>query len=205
MSNKIKALRLGVMVLGLSFAGTASSDFTGFYGGGSANLFTAVDLEETDNNNDITTNFSAEDALTRVGVIAGAGAQYGQAYYGVDGTFSLVNDLDETIVEAANEINLEGDERWSVGGRLGYVTPSNDTLFYGKIAFVAQTLELSGAISGDDDFEGVGFGIGAEYMPSDNVSIRAEAMRVNYSDESDQGVEYEPTENTVDLAILYHF
>jgi len=66
-------------------------------------------------------------------------------------------------------------------------------------------LTFDEAVSEELDFTGVGIGLGLEYMATQNVSVRLEAMRYDYSDEEIDGESFDLIEQTVDFGIVYHF
>lgn len=78
---------------------------------------------------------------------------------------------------------------------------------YAKLAYGQRTYEqrVTGFQSDEEDFSGPGFGVGAEYMARDDISIRLDAMRFDYSSETFETGTYAPVESTVDVAAVLHF
>lgn len=78
---------------------------------------------------------------------------------------------------------------------------------YGKIAYGEREFEISanGDSVLDEEFTRVGIGLGVEYMTSQNIGLRLEAMRYDYSDETVNNEDVDPVEQTVDLGVVYHF
>lgn len=187
--------------------GTAAwSDFTGGYAGGAVGLFTSATLEESYDGGDVKYGSGIEDMLTKFDVLVGFGMQQDRAYFGIEGQYTLVNNLDGTIFSSpVGSEELEAGDGWAVAARIGYV-PESSILLYGKVGYGQRNYELSvPGGSDDEDFSGPGFGVGIEYMATENVSVRLEGMRYDYSSEGEGDVEFDPVEQTVDLAAVVRF
>ncbi|QGM21432.1 outer membrane beta-barrel protein [Spiribacter sp. 2438] len=203
-AKKLATAFSGLILLG--FGSSANADFTGAYIGGSTGLFTSATIEE-DADGDVL-NLGIEDSIfTKLDVIAGYGVQQGQFYFGAEGQYTLTNNLDGRVANIdGDRVDAETGDGYAVAARIGFV-PNPGLLIYGKIAYGEREFELSfdDVGSGDEDFTGVGIGLGVEYMASQNIGLRLEAMRYDYSDETVDDVDFDPIEQTVDLGIVYHF
>ena len=198
----------GLLVLGLGSA--AHAEFTGGYVGGAAGLFTSTTVEESGPGFENT--FGLEDnILTKLDIIAGYGIQQGQAYYGFEGQYTLTHNVDGTIFsDRGGSDELELGDGYTLAARLGFV-PQDGLLIYAKLAYAERNYELSGVVvDADEDFSGIGIGVGVEYLATDNVSVRLEGMRYDYDDENPfdapfDGNDVDPVEQTVDLMAVYRF
>jgi len=203
-AKKLAAGFSGLILLG--FGTSASADFTGAYIGGSAGLFTSA-VGEEDIEGDIT-NFGFEDnILTKLDIIAGYGVQQSQFYFGAEGQYTLTNNLDGLLKDDGDDrVDAEAGDGYAVAARIGFA-PDPGLLIYGKISYGEREIELTfdEAVSEELDFTGVGIGLGLEYMATQNVSVRLEAMRYDYSDEEIDGESFDLIEQTVDFGIVYHF
>ena len=203
-AKKLATAFSGLILLG--FGSSANADFTGAYIGGSTGLFTSAAIEEDDDGDVL--NLGFEDSIfTKLDVIAGYGVQQGQFYFGAEGQYTLTNNLDGRVANIdGDRVDAETGDGYAVAARIGFV-PNPGLLIYGKIAYGEREFELSfdDGGSGDEDFTGVGIGLGVEYMASQNIGLRLEAMRYDYSDETVDDVDFDPIEQTVDLGIVYHF
>lgn len=201
-TKKLAATFSGLIFLGFSTSATA--DFTGAYVGGSAGLFTSAIVEEDET--DFVTYGIEDSVFTKLDIIAGYGVQQGQFYFGAEGQYTLTNNLDGRVADIAGaRIDAEAGDGYAIAARIGFV-PEPRLLMYGKIAYGEREFESSiNGNSEDEDFTGVGFGLGVEYMASQNVGLRLEAMRYDYSDETVDNVDFDPIEQTIDFGIVYRF
>ena len=204
-AKKLAAGFSGLILLG--FGTSASADFTGAYIGGSAGLFTSAVAGADDEG--VFNNFGFEDnILTKLDIIAGYGVQQSQFYFGAEGQYTLTNNLDGLLKDDGGDdrVDAEAGDGYAVAARIGFV-PDPGLLIYGKISYGEREIELTfnEANSEEFDFTGVGIGLGLEYMATQNVSVRLEAMRYDYSDEEIEGDSFGLIEQTVDFGIVYHF
>ena len=186
----------------MGYGATASSDFTGGYVGGSMGLFSTAIAEISTG---IDESFGVEDMFTKFDLLAGFGMQQDRAYFGVEGQYTLVNNLDGTIASGpGGDVDIEANEGWALSARIGYV-PQSSVLLYGKVSYGERNFGIEFPdMSDDEDFSGPGFGVGVEYLATETVSLRLEGMRYDYSSESN-GLEVDPVEQTVDLAAVVRF
>ncbi|WP_162549355.1 hypothetical protein [Halorhodospira halochloris] len=134
-----------------------------------------------------------------------------------------------------------GGDGYSIGIRTGYLVASS-SMIYAKVSYQMRNFEyehsnsyvpddelVSGSLSQDEDFSGLGIGIGAEQQFEQiPLALRVEAMLIEYDDEEvgdemlnrtydaddpfktvdisdDEGSSATPTEVNVNLQAVYRF
>lgn len=136
-------------LLMLTYGSVAWADFTGGYVGGSLGLFTSSLVEISDP--DFSETYGIEDMFTKFDVLAGFGMQQDRAYFGVEGQYTLANNLDGTILSGpGGSLDAAAEDGWALSVRIGFL-PQNDVLLYGKVAYAERTFELdAGGVSDDE-------------------------------------------------------
>lgn len=209
--NKINNLFVPVFASVFAFVpAVQGADFDGPYAGGGIGVFGSATAEARISGlsgySDDSVKIGAEDILTKSDLILGYGKQFDNFYFGGEANYSF-GFLDDQVAESdGTQLDVESNNGYGVAARGGYIlTP--ETLAYVKLGYQQREFELSAdGESAEEDFSGYVIGGGMAYqIPATPVSIRAEAARIDYGDESNEGIEAEPTETTVDLQAVYRF
>lgn len=215
-------LRLSTFAVVTAIASTvmpqaAGADaFNGVYVGGSVGLFSGAFIEET--NDSGTTydgeiiQFGIEETFpSKVDLLIGFGRRVDDMYLGIEGSYTVSNEMSTHTRRYSSGMDeyIALDDGAHIGARIGYFL-SERTMSYFKLAAAERNIEVYGdAFSEDSDFSGSGYGIGVEHNLGSQFTVRLEATRFDYSNEtmnfSGYEFHYDPVETSVDIALLYHF
>jgi len=173
-------------------------DWSGFYAGASVGYGWG---EITDNDDPESVYIDDIDGFT-VGVQAGYNVQFDNIVVGLEGDVSWA---DINVSEDDDEFDEDDGIEWvgTVRGRLGFAAES--FLIYGTAGVAFAGLDVY-----DYDSEtAVGWvaGVGAEFMVTDAVSLKAEYLyhdfgAVNFEDDD---LDYTETLSTVKVGLNFHF
>lgn len=101
-------------------------------------------------------------------------------------------------------IDVEKDHEWGINFRpgLSFLSMSGAINPYGIIGYRRTNYEASaGAISGDEDYNGMDLGIGTEIVTWDNIGMRVDYTHTFYGDKN--GID--PDEDNIRVGLAYHF
>jgi opacity protein-like surface antigen len=125
--------------------------------------------------------------------------------FSVGGTYDLSDLTLAKLVSGSSNITIKGTNNYAIYLEPGYAL-SPSTLAYGKLAYLSMKAEVSGSgTSGNQDFNGVGYGFGIRSMLTKNVFLQAEFMQSDYEKVSNSGLSIKPTATTGTVGIGYKF
>lgn len=111
---------------------------------------------------------------------------------------------------SAGTTEFKGKDMYSVYLAPGYAL-SNDTLLYGKLAYVAAKGQVSsvGFPTDSQNFDGVGYGAGARALLSKNLYLQVEFMQAQYNKKTissgGSSVDFKPFSTTGTIGLGYKF
>jgi len=176
---------------------TASRDWTGFYIGANAG-YADFDAAHFGDDTDLATLNGWQG-----GVQAGYNAQFDSIVLGVEADLSAAG-----IIEGSDTDHWDADDGINalatLRGRLGFAV--GDLLLYGTAGLAVANLDV------DDQAQTIGgwvAGVGAEYMVSETVSLKAEYLYANFGtvevDGYNNGDEFDIAGSAVRVGVNFHF
>lgn len=100
---------------------------------------------------------------------------------------------------------FKGKDMYSVYVAPGYVL-SSDTWLYGKLAYQAAKVELSGGgATGSANFDGFGYGAGVRALLSRNMYLQIEFMQAAYGEKTVLSANLKPSETYGAIGLGYKF
>ena len=156
------AVKVGVLLLGLSAGAAQSQDWSGFYGG--LNLDAAGGKMDYGNSGALDNDFSG----SGFGAFAGYNLQRGNVVYGGELAFASTDltDVDVPAESFKNYIDLKG--------RVGFA--AGKALYYGVLGYSFNTYHRDGSAI-DSKGDGFAFGFGMDYMVSEKMFVGGELLR----------------------------
>ena len=196
---KTYALIVGA-VLATSSAVTFAGDFEGPFVDANVN-FAATSVKLSDSGDSF-------DGLGKSSTGATIGAGYGLALAPNQIlTFGATLDvIQPTFFEfnSGGATRLEQDQRYGL-----YVAPGmiigGKILAYGKLSYIHMKGKASGAIIGDETFNGFGIGFGAKYAIAPNVHLNFEFQRIIYGEKTTAGTSWEPMQTIGSVGVGFSF
>lgn len=132
----------------------------------------------------------------------------------VGGLLSNADGERNGVFGAADRITLEKNNEVYVSLKPGYAFQENSMIYliggYHRTNFELSYSDGVNTTSADDNFRGFHFGVGAEYKPKENISLRLEYKNQQYNDKSytTPGIgteKYGGDENTFRIGVAYNF
>lgn len=163
-------------------AAPAVADWSGVYGG---LTYGKLDGEFSDDEftNDI-------DGGTNPGLFLGYNAQNGALVYGGEIGYHFINDAVQDGVEEDGLGNL-----LDLHGRLGYAV--GKALIYGRVGYSMASYDF---VDRSADFDGISYGIGADFLVTDNIFLGLDYTQRDLKD-GDQNLDA----STLGLRVGYKF
>ncbi|KQU99233.1 hypothetical protein ASC89_04930 [Devosia sp. Root413D1] len=176
---------------------SASRDWTGFYIGAHAG-YADFDAAHDGNDSDLATLNG-----WLGGVQAGYNVQFDSVVLGVEADLSAAG-----ILEGSDTDHWDADDGINglatLRGRLGFAV--GDLLLYGTAGLAVANLDV------DDQAQSIGgwvAGVGAEYMVTDTVSLKAEYLYTNFGtvevEGYNNGDEFDIDGSAVRVGVNFHF
>lgn len=153
--------------------------------------------------------FSASGA--DIGVFAGYKKQIDDAFYVAGEVEYARSSADNEITAGADTLKTSKDSSYGVAARLGY--DMGQIAPYVRLGYTRAKFEqeLSGTLTakGDESKSGWSVGAGAEVAITDNLALRGEYVRTDYSKitatDGTNTITYDPTEHMTRVGIAYRF
>lgn len=174
---------LSLSMLAVAAAPAMAADekpFDGFYLGGEIGYSDfSLDIDAGD------AEVSFDDSGLVYGGFAGWRKQFNSGLVlGLEGRISKP-DFDLTLTDGDDTATLSAKEQYGIDGVVGYVPPAlPNTLFYGKAGYTRARARavLTGTVNSSETDSGDAFrwGGGVEQALTQNISLRAQAIRTNY-------------------------
>ena len=207
----------------------AASSLAGPYVALGAGIFSSqiYEISDSSNHNGIswkeTGNAGQEDWVSKFDFIFGFGEVVGDFYLATEFNYTVGNLDGEIYRERAEGVNGEtyssslsadAGDGFGASVRLGRML-SESNVAYARVTYQQREIEFTASErdndsrwteSVDEDFSGFGFGFGFEHVPVDSpLGFRGEAMRIEFDDETLNGIKVEPVEHSFNLYASYHF
>jgi outer membrane immunogenic protein len=175
---------------------TASRDWTGFYIGANAG-YADFDAAHDGDDTDLATLNGWQG-----GMQAGYNVQFDSIVLGVEADLSAAGILEGSTTDHWNEDDgINGLA--TLRGRLGFAV--GDLLLYGTAGLAAANLDVSNE---SQTLTGWVAGVGAEYMVTDSVSLKAEYLYTNFGTVEVAGYsnyEFDIDGSAVRVGVNFHF
>lgn len=194
-----------VTALLLSFfsTGALAKDFSGFSVFGTlSNQTTTIELAEggdnlglgaTDRAFDIGADYGFAISSDAVLLVGGTWQISGPELFSFNGTSGL-----------GTAFKFESDEEWTL-----FVAPgikfNDSTLVYGKLSHHSMTVKATGDIVGDEDFDGLGYGVGVRIAVGEMGFLVLEAMQVDYDTVTALGANWHPEKTVATVGFGINF
>ncbi|MBU3555094.1 outer membrane protein [Polynucleobacter sp. UB-Piko-W3] len=114
-------------------------------------------------------------------------------------------DLTETKAGSVNNVNLKGENHYSINFKPGYVF-NNTTQVYAIVGYNSMTGKISnGGAKATSTYNGFGGGAGIQALISKNIYVQAEVQQLTYDSKTFSGVTVKPSATVGTLGLGYKF
>lgn len=114
-------------------------------------------------------------------------------------------DLAETKAGSVDNLNLKGQNHYSVNFKPGYVF-NNTTQVYAIVGYNSMTGKVSASgLSATQTYNGFGAGAGVQFLLNKNIYIQAEAQQLTYESQTKSGLTSKPSATLGTIGLGYKF